>query len=120
MRKFLILIVTIFALTACSNAENKDGVKQISNQGVQWDLIPMVFVDDNLYLYSSEEKDYDEVTDFDGEIDSEVDSHSKLIKNNQSNFGTGYKYKIIDEGQRIKIYLDDNKTMNFEKEKDKV
>lgn len=119
MKKIIIIFMTIFSLASCSNDEDNKDISN-PNENVEWDLIPMVFVDDDLYLYSGEEKYYDKVTDFDGEIDSEVDSHSKPIKNNQSNFGTGYKYKIIDEGQRIKIYLDDNKTMNFEKERDKV
>lgn len=119
MKKIIIIFMTIFSLASCSNDEDNKDISN-PNENVEWDLIPMVFVDDNLYLYSGEEKYYDKVTDFDGEIDSEVDSHSKPSKNNQSNFGTGYKYKIIDEGQRIKIYLDDNKTMTFEKERDKV
>ena len=115
MKKILILFMTIFALAACSNTENKDYVSQYED--VEWDLIPMIYIDDELYLYSGEEKYYDEVTDFDGEIDSEVDSHSEPSKNNQSNFGTGYKYKILDDGKTIKLYIDDNNLIIFEKEK---
>ena len=115
MKKILILFMTIFALAACSN-ENPP--KEISNpnENVEWDLIPMIYIDDDLYLYSGVEKYYDEVTDFDGEIDSEVDSHSKPSKNNQSNFGTGYKYKILDDDKTIKLYIDDNELIIFEKE----
>ena len=115
MKKIIILFMTVFALAACSN----DGAnKEISdpNENVKWDLIPMIYVDDDIYFYSGEEKYYDEVTDFDGEIDSEVKSTSNPYKNNQSNFGSGYKYKIIDEGKTINLYLDDNKLMIFKKD----
>ena len=112
MKKFLILFMTMIALAACSNEK---APKEISdpNENVKWDLIPMIYVNDDLYFYSGEEKYYDEVTDFDGEIDSEVKGTSNPYKNNQSNFGSGYKYKIIDEGKTINLYLDDNKLMIF-------
>lgn len=115
MKKILILFMTMIVLAACSNEKAR---KEISNQNenVEWDLIPMIYVDNDLYLYSGEEKYYDEVTDFDDEIESEVDSHSKPSKNNQSNFGTGYKYKILDDNKTIKVYIDDNKLIIFEKE----
>ena len=88
-------------------------------EDVKWALIPMVYIDDNLYLLSNEKKYYDEVTDFDGEIDSEVDLTLEPTKNNQSNFGTGFKYNIIDNGKSIEVYLDDNNKMVFVKEEDK-
>lgn len=115
MKKILILFMTMIVLTACSNDEVN---KEISdpNENVEWVLIPMIYVDDDLYLYSGEEKYYDEVTDFDGEIDSEVEHTTKPTKNNQSNFGTGYKYKILDDDKTIKVYIDDNKLIIFEKE----
>mgnify|MGYP007095021721 CR=1 FL=1 len=116
--KILILFMTVFALAACSNDETP---KEISdpNENVEWVLIPMIYVNDDLYLYSGEEKYYDEVTDFDGEIDYEVEQTLKPTKNNQSNFGTGYKYIILDEGKTIKLYLDDNKIIIFKTEEDR-
>ena len=110
--------MTVFALAACSNDETP---KEISdpNENVEWVLIPMIYVNDDLYLYSGEEKYYDEVTDFDGEIDYEVEQTLKPTKNNQSNFGTGFKFKIIDNGKSIEVYLDDNNIMVFVKEEDK-
>ncbi len=78
----------------------------------------MIFIDDKLYLFSGEKKIYDDVTDFDGEIDSQVEGTSKPSKNNQSNFGTGFKYKIINDGKTINLYLDDNKMMIFKKDED--
>lgn len=107
--------MTVLALAACSNEEANKEISD-SNENVELDLIPMVYIDDNIYLLSNEKKYYDEVTDFDGEIDSEVKSSSKPYKNNQSNFGSGYKYKILDEGKTINLYLDDNKLMIFKKD----
>lgn len=118
MKKIIFLFMTVLALAACSNEEANKEISD-SNENVELDLIPMVYIDDNLYLYSGEEKYYDEVTDFDGEIDSGVDLTLEPTKNNQSNFGTGYKYKILDEGKTIKLYLDDNKLIIFKKEEDR-
>lgn len=116
MKKILFILITIFALSACSNEKiDNEGVKD-PNKNVEWDLIPMIFIDDNLYLYSGDKKDYNDETDFDGEIDSEVKGSSKPYKNNQSNFGTGFKYKILDEGKTINLYHDDNKLMIFKKD----
>lgn len=115
MKKIIFLFMTVLALAACSNEEDNKEISD-SNENVEWDLIPMVYIDDNIYLLSNEKKYYDEVTDFDGEIDSEVKSSSKPYKNNQSNFGSGYKYKILDEGKTINLYLDDNKLMIFKKD----
>lgn len=112
MKKIIFLFMTVLALAACSNEEDNKEISD-SNENVEWDLIPMIYVDDDFYFYSGEEKYYDEVTDFDGEIDSKVKGTSNPYKNNQSNFGTGYKYKILDEGKTINLYLDDNKLMIF-------
>lgn len=115
MKKIIFLFMTVLALAACSNEEANKEISD-SNENVEWDLIPMIYVDDDFYFYSGEEKYYDEVTDFDGEIDSEVKGTSNPYKNNQSNFGTGYKYKILDEGKTINLYFDDNKLMIFKKD----
>lgn len=116
MKKILFILITIFAFSACSNEKiDEEGVKD-PNENVKWDLIPMIFIDDNLYLFSSEKKNYDDEKNFDGEIDSQVEGSSKPYKNNQSNFGTGFKYKILDEGKTINLYHDDNKLMFFKKD----
>ena len=118
MKKILFILITIFAFSACSNEKiDNEGVED-PNENVEWDLIPMIFIDDNLYLYSGDKKDYNDETDFDGEIDSQVEGTSKPSKNNQSNFGTGFKYKIINDGKTINLYLDDNKMMIFKKDED--
>ncbi|WP_311479506.1 hypothetical protein [uncultured Anaerococcus sp.] len=116
MKKILFILITIFAFSACSNEKIDNEEVKDPNENVESDLIPMIFIDDNLYLYSGDKKDYNDETDFDGEIDSEVKSSSKPYKNNQSNFGTGFKYKILDEGKTINLYHDDNKLMIFKKD----
>ena len=57
----------------------------------------------------------------DGEITSAVDSGELPIKNNQSNFGTGYQYQISSEGQMIvavdanrKIFRDPDHEFSFD------
>ena len=119
MKLILFVLMAIFSFTACSNDKIIDKEVKDSDENIQWDLIPMIIVDDKLYLYSGEEKYYDEITDFDGEIDSEVESTTKPTKNNQSNFGTGFKYKILDDGKTINLYLDDNRMIIFKTEEDR-
>lgn len=119
MRLILFVLMAIFSFTACSNDKIIDKEVKDSDENIQWDLIPMIIVDDKLYLYSGEEKYYDEITDFDGEIDSEVESTTKPTKNNQSNFGTGFKYKILDDGKTINLYIDDNRMIIFKTEEDR-
>ncbi|WP_106460950.1 membrane lipoprotein lipid attachment site-containing protein [Anaerococcus sp. Marseille-P3915] len=120
MKKLVFFLITIFALTACSNNKINDEANMNSNENVKWVMIPMIVINDKLYLYSGEKKVYDELTDFDGEIDSAVEDTSKPTKNNQSNFGTGFKYKILDEGKVINLYLnDDNRMIIFKTEEDR-
>lgn len=107
MKLILFVLMAIFSFTACSNNKIIDKEVKDSDENIQWDLIPMIFVDDKLYLYSGEEKYYDKITDFDGEIDSEVESTTKPTKNNQSNFGTGFKYKFLEDGKTINLYIND-------------
>lgn len=119
MKLILFVLMAIFSFTACSNDKIIDKEVKDSDENIQWDLIPMIIVNDKLYLYSGEEKYYDEITDFDGEIDSEVESTTKPTKNNQSNFGTGFKYKIPDDGKTINLYIDDNRMIIFKTEEDR-
>ena len=81
------------------------------------DLIPMVMVNDVLYLATGYEKETEEKpVAFDGKITSEVDRKEKPTVNDQSNFGTGYGYRYhITEGI-IEVYVD-NKWQVFATEK---
>ena len=53
MKKIIFLFMTVLALAACSNEEANKEISD-SNENVEWDLIPMVYIDDNLYLLSNE------------------------------------------------------------------
>ncbi len=81
------------------------------------DFIPMVMVNDVLYLATGYEKETEEKpVAFDGKITSEVDRKEKPTVNDQSNFGTGYGYRYhITEGI-IEVYVD-NKWQVFATEK---
>ena len=63
------------------------------------DLIPMVFVDGQLYCDIGKESSQTERVDtFDGEITSTVKQSEEPTEDNQSNFGTGYGYQYGPNG----------------------
>ena len=63
------------------------------------DLIPMVFIDGQLYCDINEESSRIERVDaFDGEITSTVKQSEEPTEDNQSNFGTGYGYQYGPNG----------------------
>ena len=63
------------------------------------DLIPMVFIDGQLYCDINEESSRIERADaFDGEITSTVKQSEEPTEDNQSNFGTGYGYQYGPNG----------------------
>lgn len=86
------------------------------------DRRPMVMVNGEIYLDTGRESD---ITGrcgiMDGEITSEVDGSEIPVKNDQSNFGTGYGYQYVDENS-IDVLLpygsgsEDMKWIRFEKE----
>ena len=72
------------------------------------DMIPMVMVNDVIYLYTGHDREVEERRDaFDGEITSEVDGSEKPTANDQSNFGTGYGYQYGPIEGMIDIYMND-------------
>ena len=74
----------------------------------KWDLIPMVMVDDALYLDTGYAKEADKRPDtFEGMINLEVDRREKPTVNDQSNFGTGYGYRYGKAEGMIEIYMND-------------
>ena len=77
-----------------------------STTGESVDLIPMVMVNGTLYFDTGEESQIKErkCGTPDGEITSSVDQTEKPTKDNQSNFGTGYKYQYGTEGN-VELYL---------------
>lgn len=82
--------------------ESKEG----RDDSIKWDLIPMVMVDDKLYLDTGYESVVDDKAHvIDGEIIFEVDGSEKPVINDQSNFGTGYGYKYGEINGTIKIFM---------------
>ncbi len=74
----------------------------------KWDLIPMVIVDDALYLDTGYAREADKRPDtFEGMINFEVDRREKPTVNDQSNFGTGYGYRYGKAEGIIEIYMND-------------
>ena len=71
------------------------GIKVVK-EAEQWDLIPMVMVNGELYIDTGHESTVEARCGvMDGEITSEVDGSEKPTKDNQSNFGTGYGYQSV-------------------------
>lgn len=77
-----------------------------SNSAETSDLIPMVMVNEILYLDTGYESSAIERTDhFDGEIISQVEGNQKPSVDDQSNFGTGYGYQYGATEGTIEIYM---------------
>ena len=99
MKKYIALFLVLlcaFALAGCSKEEPE----------VKWARIPMVMVDGVLYLDTGfTNYDVDDGAEPDGEITSQVDSSEEPTENDQSNFGTGYKYRYGETEGTIDVYL---------------
>jgi len=99
MKKYIALflaLICVFALAGCSKEKAE----------VKWDRIPMVMVDGVLYLDTGfTNHDIDDGAEHDGEIISQVDGSEEPTENDQSNFGTGYKYRYGETEGTVDIYL---------------
>lgn len=74
-----------------------------------WDRIPMVRVNGELYLDTGRESTVDgRCGMMDGMIDTEVPGSEIPTEDNQSNFGTGFGYQFGPEEGTIEIYMNDN------------
>lgn len=95
--KKLCLCVLLWAalmLGGCSAGDNQD-----TQEETQWDKIPMVMVDGNLYYDTGKESTGTEDNETaDGEITSTVDGSETPTENDQSNFGEGFAYRRIADG----------------------
>lgn len=93
MKKLIILVIVLIlalGLLGCSKT----------------DLIPMVMVDGELYLDTGKNNGELLASDaIDGEITSEVDGNKFPTRNEQSNFGTGYRYRYGKTEGTIEICL---------------
>ena len=79
---------------------------KVVKEAEQWDLIPMVMVNGELYLDTGYESTVDgRCGVMDGEITSEVDGSKKPTENNQSNFGTGDGYQYGQEEGTIEVFM---------------
>ena len=94
----VLCLAQTLSLTACGN-----------NQKVKYDLIPMVMVDGELYLdtghtgtYVSNDDTYSRV------VTSTVDGSERPTKDDQSNFGTGFRYRYGEIEGTIEIEMNNS------------
>ena len=81
---------------------------KVVKEAEQWDLIPMVMVNGELYIDTGHESTVEAHCGvLDGEITSEVDGSEKPTKDNQSNFGTGYGYQYGSQEGIIEINMNE-------------
>ena len=79
---------------------------RVVKEAETWALIPMVMVNETLYLDTGYESDAIERTDhFDGEITSQVDGSERPSVDDQSNFGTGYGYQYGKTEGTIELFM---------------
>lgn len=93
---FLIVMVCMFGMIACAAQEEE----------VKYDLIPMVMVDGVIYVdtgYTGTYKSNDGT--YDREITSTVAGYEAPTENDQSNFGTGFKYRYGETEGTIEINM---------------
>lgn len=85
----------------------KDGGEKTGEEQERSAIIPMVMVGDRYYYDTGRVITRTGTnTDTDGEIVSAVNVWERPQENNQSNFGTGYRYRY-GEGDTIEIYIDE-------------
>ena len=123
MKKFISLVLALIMVLTIVGC----GVEETTTEKQLNDLIPMVMVNGTLYLDTGKESPIKErkCGTPDGEITSSVDQTEKPTKDNQSNFGTGYKYQYGSEGT-IELYMNEKwwvyeaETAEYGETKDKV
>ena len=97
-----ILLWAALMLGGCSTGDN-----QVTQEETQWDKIPMVMVDGNLYYDTGKESTGTEDNETaDGEITSTVDGSETPTENDQSNFGEGFAYRHIADGT-LEIFMNE-------------
>ncbi|RCX19338.1 hypothetical protein DFR58_10383 [Anaerobacterium chartisolvens] len=89
-------------------------IKLVAREEAAYDKIPMVMAGGQLYCDTGKESTITARCGvMDGEITSTVEGTQIPTKNDQSNFGTGYGYQFVTDGQ-IEVYIN-NKWFIFEK-----
>ena len=101
MRKYLTLVLfCVLVLSGCANVQEEPDEEET------WAKIPMVMIDGNLYLDTGyTNNDNADSESFDGEITAEVDGAKEPTEDDQSNFGTGYKYRYSSTEGAVELYL---------------
>lgn len=87
--------------------QDKDNEEErISNKGSGWVLVPMIMVNDELYLDTGHTNNEAKCGVMDGEISSSVEAYERPTENDQSNFGKGYGYQLGAEEGTIEVLID--------------
>lgn len=102
--KKLLLILWVLLISGCNmSTTNTSETETIEENSVA----PNIMVNDHLYhstgeLYDgrfyieAKEEDYNQQFEVNGTITSSVEGYELPHENNQSNFGVGYEYHIVD------------------------
>lgn len=102
--KKLLLILWVLLISGCNmSTTNTSETETIEENSVA----PNIMVNDHLYhstgeLYDgrfyieAKEEDYNQQFEVNGTITSSVEGYELPQENNQSNFGVGYEYHIVD------------------------
>lgn len=101
-----IIFILCFVLMAGCNVTTNNSVK---NEIIEENSVaPNIMVNNRLYhtigelydgrpYFEAKKEDYNQQFEVDGSITSSVDEYKLPYENNQSNFGIGYEYHIVDE-----------------------
>lgn len=111
MKKLIIILCLIF-ISACNMKVSNQNKNNKENAAA-----PNIMVDNRFYhttgelydgrpLFKANKEDYEQQFEVDGTITSSVKRYKLPNKNNESNFGTGYKYHI-ESAEIILVYIDD-------------
>ena len=102
--KKLFLILCILLMSGCNISTNNTSEAEITEEN---SAAPNIMVNGHLYHFTGElydgrfyieamEEDYNQQFEVNGTITSSVEGYELPHENDQSNFGIGYEYHIID------------------------
>ena len=102
--KKLFLILCILLMSGCNISNNNTSEAEIIEENA---VAPNIMVNDRLYHSTGElydgrfyieamEEDYNQQFEVNGTITSSVEGYELPHENDQSNFGIGYEYHIVD------------------------
>lgn len=92
----LLGVICLLSIVGCARQEEEE---------VRYDLIPMVMVDGVLYLDTGFTGTCVTGDMYDREISSAVQGYEQPTENDQSNFGTGYRYRYGKRDGTIEIEM---------------